>query len=49
MLGLIRVQAFVMIKIMDKLSGVIDHFLYRNETNGYGVMELTTEDDDVSV
>ncbi len=32
---------------MEKLTGVIDHFLYRNETNGYGVMELTTEYDDV--
>ena len=25
---------------MEKLTGVIDHFLYRNETNGYGVMEM---------
>jgi len=32
---------------VEKLTGVIDHFLYRNETNGYGVMELTTEYDDV--
>ena len=32
---------------MEKLTGVIDHFLYRNDTNGYGVMELTTEYDDV--
>ena len=32
---------------MEKLTGVIDHFLYRNDTNGYGVMELTTEDDDI--
>ena len=32
---------------MEKLTGVIDHFLYRNETNGYGVIELTTEYDDV--
>ena len=47
MLELLGVQAFIMIETMDKLSGVIDHFLYRNETNGYGVMELTTEDDDV--
>lgn len=32
---------------MEKLVGVIDHFLFRNDTNKYGVMELTTEDDDV--
>ncbi|MCR5798597.1 MAG: ATP-dependent RecD-like DNA helicase [Lachnospiraceae bacterium] len=32
---------------MEELTGVIDHFLFRNESNGYGVMELTTEDDDV--
>lgn len=32
---------------METLVGVIDHFLFLNENNGYGVMELTTEDDDV--
>lgn len=32
---------------MEELTGVIDHFLFKNESNGYGVMELTTEDDDV--
>jgi len=32
---------------LEELTGVIDHFLFRNESNGYGVMELTTEDDDV--
>ena len=32
---------------MEKLTGVIDHFLFRNDTNGYGVFELTTEDDDI--
>ncbi len=32
---------------MEILQGYIDHFLYYNDTNGYGVLELTTEDDDV--
>lgn len=32
---------------MVELTGIIDHFLFRNESNGYGVLELTTEDDDV--
>lgn len=32
---------------MEQLTGVIDHFLFHNETNGYSVFELTTEDDDV--
>ena len=32
---------------MEELTGVIDHFLFKNDSNGYGVMELTTEDDDV--
>lgn len=32
---------------MEVLQGYIDHFLYYNETNGYGVLELVTEEDDV--
>ncbi len=32
---------------MELLQGYIDHFLYYNESNGYGVLELNTEDDDV--
>ena len=32
---------------MEQLIGIIDHFLFKNETNGYGVFELTTEDDDI--
>jgi len=32
---------------MEEFTGIIDHFLYRNDTNGYGVMELTTDYDDI--
>jgi len=32
---------------VEELTGVIDHFLFKNDTNGYSVFELTTEDDDV--
>lgn len=32
---------------METFQGYIDHFLYYNDTNGYGVMELDTEDDDI--
>ncbi len=32
---------------VEHLTGVIDHFLFKNEINGYSVFELTTEDDDV--
>lgn len=32
---------------MEEFTGIIDHFLYRNDINGYGVMELSTEDDDI--
>ena len=32
---------------MDKIQGYIDHFIYKNETNGYGVIELHMEDDDI--
>ena len=32
---------------METYQGYIDHFLYYNETNGYGVLELDTEDDDI--
>lgn len=32
---------------MEILEGYIDHFLYYNDSNGYGVLELDTEDDDI--
>lgn len=32
---------------MEKIQGYIDHFIYFNETNGYGVIELYTEDEDI--
>lgn len=31
---------------METIKGIIDHFLYRNEQNGYTVMEVTAEEDD---
>jgi len=30
---------------METLQGYIDHFIYRNETNGYGVIELYMEEE----
>lgn len=30
---------------METLQGYIDHFIYRNEANGYGVIELYTEEE----
>ncbi len=32
---------------MEVIKGYVDHFLYYNESNTYGVQELDTEDDDV--
>ncbi len=32
---------------MNKFEGYIDHFLYYNDSNGYGVFELDTEEDDI--
>lgn len=32
---------------MERLEGYIDHFLFYNDSNGYGVFELDTEDDDI--
>lgn len=32
---------------METFEGYIDHFLYYNDSNGYGVFELDTEDDDM--
>lgn len=32
---------------MEKLTGFIDHIIYRNETNGYTVLSLTCEKEDV--
>lgn len=32
---------------METHQGYIDHFLFFNESNGYGVMELCTVDDDI--
>ena len=31
---------------METITGIIDHFKYRNEANGYTIMEVTGEDDD---
>ncbi len=35
------------INAMEKYEGYIDHFLFYNRENGYGVMELDTKDDDI--
>ena len=32
---------------MEKIQGYIDHFIYFNESNGYGVIELYTEVEDI--
>ena len=32
---------------MEKIQGYIDHFIYYNESNGYGVIELYTEEEDI--
>ena len=32
---------------METVQGYIDHFIYRNELNGYGVAELQTEDEEL--
>ena len=32
---------------METVQGYIDHFIYRNEINGYGVAELQTEDEEL--
>ena len=32
---------------MEKVTGYVDHFIYRNENNGYGVLQLTTEETEV--
>ncbi len=32
---------------MEKVQGYIDHFIYYNESNGYGVIELYTEKEDI--
>jgi len=32
---------------MEKIQGYIDHFIYFNESNGYGVIELYTEAEDI--
>ena len=32
---------------METVRGYIDHFIYFNETNGYGVIELSTEEEDI--
>ena len=33
--------------LMETYQGYIDHFLFYNDSNGYGVLELCTEDDDI--
>lgn len=32
---------------MDKIAGYIDHFLYQNKENGYGIAQISTETEDV--
>ena len=32
---------------MEVIRGYIDHFIYYNESNGYGVIELYTEEEDI--
>lgn len=32
---------------METVQGYIDHFIYRNEANGYGVIELQTEEEEL--
>ena len=32
---------------MEKITGYIDHFIYRNETNGYGVAQISTEVEEI--
>ena len=32
---------------METVRGYIDHFIYRNEANGYGVIELQTEEEEL--
>lgn len=32
---------------MEVIQGYIDHFIYYNESNGYGVIELYTEEEDI--
>ena len=32
---------------METVQGYIDHFIYRNESNGYGVIELQTEEEEL--
>ena len=32
---------------METIQGYVDHFIYYNESNGYGVIQLTTEDEEI--
>ena len=32
---------------METIQGYVDHFIYYNESNGYGVVQLTTEDEEI--
>ena len=32
---------------METVQGYVDHFIYRNESNGYGVIELQTEEEEL--
>ncbi len=32
---------------METVQGYIDHFIYRNDTNGYGVIELQTQEEEL--
>ena len=45
--GFVAPFLFVKDDKMEKIQGYIDHFIYFNESNGYGVIELYTEDEDI--
>ena len=32
---------------METIQGYVDHFIYYNESNGYGVIQLTTEEEEI--
>ena len=34
-------------KEVEQIKGYIEHFIYRNAENGYGVANLVTEDEEV--
>ncbi len=38
---------YAIILLMEKIKGYIDHFLYRNSENGYGVLSLVSDDEEI--